>query len=204
MSRRWVGLTVDNINVVALQYLGQVLSATTEAYGLKLPAAGITALTALNAINGTFTTDTFTSTTRQLEALQQIASLLTEPMSDALTGTLWLYPCAGFVLLLCALRSWIWYRLSGTDNLIVHGGMTFFGVALGLLGLLNIGPTRLKLGLGLNGEPTTIPTAPLYLLMYRQTALLIILGAYAVVHFGILGTMVMMKRKRAGGMTRSG
>lgn len=64
-------------------------------------------------------------------------------LSEAYKGSLWLYPVAGATLILCALRSLIRYHFVGRAQWIVHGITLGMGLALGLLGLLNIGVSSL-------------------------------------------------------------
>jgi hypothetical protein len=59
--------------------------------------------------------------------------------TDVFSGILWLYPVAGTTLILCALRSMMRYHFRGQAHYVIHGAQIAVGIALGLLGLLNIG-----------------------------------------------------------------
>lgn len=65
-----------------------------------------------------------------LDQLAEMASI------DLFAGTLWLYPVAGSVLVLCALRSLVRYHFEGRAQWYIHGTQIVVGIALCLVGLL--------------------------------------------------------------------
>ncbi|CAK9781577.1 unnamed protein product [Cutaneotrichosporon oleaginosum] len=64
-------------------------------------------------------------------------------LSEAYRGSLWLYPVAGSILILCACQSLIRYHFVGPMHWINHGITLGMGSGLGLLGFLNIGSSTL-------------------------------------------------------------
>lgn len=62
-------------------------------------------------------------------------------LTDTYKGSLWLFPVAGVTLILCAVRSMIRYHFNGRAHWIIHGISLGMGMALALLGLLDIGPS---------------------------------------------------------------
>jgi hypothetical protein len=67
---------------------------------------------------------------------QQALKLFGISYIDLYSGTLWLYPVAGGVLVLCALRSLIRYHFDGRAQWFIHGTQILGGIGLALVGLL--------------------------------------------------------------------
>lgn len=164
------------------------MSLTVQAYGLKLDSKTWDALSDLYAINATYTANSTQLDEFQSQASNALNTILSEPVSSVLSGTLWLFPCAGFVLILAAIRSFLWYRLAGIDHYLIHGGMVIFGVILGLLGLLDIGRTSVQIDVNSDNTFTgNNSVAPMYILVVEYVPLVIVLGVYALVYFGAAG-----------------
>jgi hypothetical protein len=202
---------------VAVQYFGQILVATTtvriclflpysgqkahlKAYGLTVSNESSTTLSELYSVDTTTSTNMTLTDARFNQAVGYVTTLLADPISNALSGTLWIFPCAGIVLILAALRSGIWYRITGTDHYIVHGGMIGFGAALSLLGLLAIGETHPTI------NPNTAALldsssriAPMYVVVEYYSPLVIVLGVYVIVYFGATTFMTCMHRRKSKG-----
>jgi hypothetical protein len=129
---------VTVINTQLWQYAGQTYQKSAQSALMTIPAAAqatyanLTAIKLTNLAPGANDTAYFYATKYRHQIL-----------AEAYQGSLWLYPVAGGVLVLCALRSLIRYHFAGRAQGIIHGIFVGMGVALGLLGLLNIGAAPL-------------------------------------------------------------
>ncbi len=65
-----------------------------------------------------------------------MVKLVNSSLIDLYAGTLWLYPVAGGVLVLCALRSLVRYHFDGRAQWFIHGTQIVGGIGLSLVGLL--------------------------------------------------------------------
>lgn len=65
-----------------------------ELYGLKIPESTEATLQSLYALNTTMVSNGTLDEQRTDEAIFDVAQLVSEPFTLALTGTLWLYPTA--------------------------------------------------------------------------------------------------------------
>lgn len=75
--------------------------------------------------------------------------------------------------------------------------MVVFGIALGLLGLLDIGRTSVEIDV--NSDDTFTgnnSVAPMYVLVVEYMPLVIVLVVYALVYFGAAGVAGYMRRSR--------
>lgn len=98
---------------------------------------------------------------------------------------LWIFPAAGAVLVLCALRSWLRYHFQGPSHYVVHGIQLVFGLALALLGLLCIGNKDMY---ALYGDGKSVESVnPLYRLVWKNWAVAVVAIVYMSV---LLGTKV--------------
>lgn len=169
--------------------------ADIKLYGLKLDDEANEALSSLNSLNTTYATDNASRAAIEKHAAGDLAVLLASPISNALSGTLWLFPCAGFVLIMAAMRSFLWYRLAGIDHYLIHGGMIVFGVILGLLGLLDIGNTSVSI------DPDTEDVlssnvAPMYsVVVGSETPLVVVLIVYCFAYFGAVVAGAWFRRR---------
>lgn len=74
-----------------------------------------------------------------------------------------------------------WYRFTGTAHYLIHLPQIIFGVALGLLGLLDIGPKKFNIGdIGTDNNWTTTVN-PLYRVVLDEAPLVIVAVVYLVV-----------------------
>ena len=124
-------------------------------------------------------------------------------MVDIFTGILWVLPSAvrlsssrlffdsttgradskGCVLILCALRSMTWYRFTGTSHYLLHVPQVLFGVALCLLGLLDLGPKKFDIQTIIQKGHFSRhhDVNPLYRLLLDKAPLVIVACVYFVV-----------------------
>ena len=210
----------EDPSIVSWQYFGQILTQTTvvrhpmplrrhrahiQSYGLQLSSDTQNTLSDLYAVNSTYTADMTLANDRQNQCLSLLTHLLTEPLSEALSGTLWLFPFAGAALIFAGIRSSIWYRFSGTGHYIMHGGMIVAGVALALLGLLDIGQKRIRIDINsANTFEAMNEVAPMYLLVDLALPLVIVLFVYALVYFGATAAIAWRRRRHRRERTAEG
>lgn len=111
--------------------------------------------------------------------------------NEVAQGLLWLYPVAGCVLILIAIRSLLRYKFKGHAQWIVNGTQMIFGVFLALLGLLDLGHrnmwslvnNELYLTTADNNEhPEVKNTSPLYSIAWQGWALAIVAIVYTLVN----------------------
>jgi hypothetical protein len=113
---------VTVINTQLWQYAGQTYQKSAQSALMTIPAAAqatyanLTAIKLTNLAPGANDTAYFYATKYRHQIL-----------AEAYQGSLWLYPVAGGVLVLCALRSLIRYHFAGRAQGIIHG--IFVGMA---------------------------------------------------------------------------
>ena len=74
-----------------------------------------------------------------------------------------------------------WYRFTGVAHNLVHVPQIIFGVALGLLGLLDIGPKKFNIT-DIDGNNNFITSVnPLYRVVFDEAPLVIVAVVYLVV-----------------------
>ena len=123
------------------------------------------------------------------------------PQSDPVRMELAANLAQGIVLILCAIRSMLWYRFQGQGHYIIHGFQISAGVFLGLLGLLNIG--------GKHGEYATIEEEesvsqlfktinPMYRLVILGAPLVVVMGVYLVTFLGSTLVMTWVHWRKGG------
>lgn len=102
----------------------------------------------------------------------------------------------GGVLIFIAARALAWTPVQRRANYIIPCLQVILGIALGLLGLLDIGSRRVTLddGQGLNHHLN-----PLYLLLQQRLPLFVVLGGYALTLCGQLVTARITRRKMQTG-----
>lgn len=138
---------------------------------------------------------------RQEQAEEILLRIVNVPVADALSGTLWIFPCAvsvisfikkyaasthsqGGVLILCAARAFLRHPPTSLTEHLNLGVQILTGSGLGLLGLLDIGSKKSQ-AVGPEGSGTDLPADNiLYKLVSHRAPLAIILGVYAVVYYG--------------------
>lgn len=168
--------------VMAYQYYARVLRGACQQANMKFPEPARDILENILAYNATRTN--VTTELVKGQAIESLEIILT----SQLTGVLWLFPAAGFVLILCALRSMLRYHFAGVSNKIVHGTMMGAGICLALLGLLDIGSKEVKLeelGDAYLAELKTKYGNPMYKLVGARMSIAIVFIVYTVVTIAI-------------------
>lgn len=208
-----VDRNTEDPEIINLQYLGQIIMESFGLYGLQIPDQTMSTLQSLYALNTTNISNSSLTDQRTAEATFDVAQIIAEPFTLALTGTLWLYPTAvsiviclssiqltddyqGIILILCALRTVIWnpvYRSIG------HRIPLYFqaaaGVCVALLGLLDLGSRRVDLDLYTNDGDGA---SPMYILVLQEVPLVIVSGVYAIVFLGPVCVQEWLHRRRGG------
>lgn len=189
---------LDDYYIVLDQYLAQIVYSAFDKYGVEIPDSAEHIYTEIYATNTTWISDE----TSRNETRQRADELLTEftgdIIVDAFTGILWLLPVSGIVLILSALRSMAWYRFTGVAHNLVHVPQIIFGVALGLLGLLDIGPKQFNIA-DIDGDDNFVTQVnPLYRVVFDEAPLIIVAVVYLVVWLiTALGLWWVGRRERA-------
>ncbi|RSH90578.1 hypothetical protein EHS25_001183 [Saitozyma podzolica] len=183
-----------NANVTALQYFGQVMVATTDSYGIKITTDMVNKLDALYNIDPTVQSN-HTLQEQLIDHAQELAiELIQEPINEAMSGTLWLFPTAGAVLILCAARSMLWTPYRGAAHWVVHGTQYVGGFILALLGLLDIGGKTLDLF----QEDNLAGTNPFYHLVSLSWPLGIVAIVYVLIYAVPVIVLAVLQKKRGG------
>lgn len=87
----------------------------------------------------------------------------------------------GCVLVLCALRSMTWYRFNGPRHYLLHLPQILLGIALSMLGFLDLGPKKFDLR-GLDRDDHFVEHVnPLYRVLLEKAPLVIVAVVYFVV-----------------------
>lgn len=84
----------EDPEIINIQYIGQIVVESFQLYGLKTPDSVETTLQSLYALNTTLTPGSAAYEQQTEEALTDVARIISEPFTLALSGTLWLYPTA--------------------------------------------------------------------------------------------------------------
>lgn len=105
----------------------------------------------------------------------------------------------GIVLLLCAIRSMLWYRFLGPGHFIIHGCQIAAGIILGLLGLLNIGNKHGQFAV-LEDDPEhhSQNVNPMYQLTMVGAPLIVIMGVYLITYLGSTCAMTWIQWRKGG------
>ncbi|KAK4684398.1 hypothetical protein P7C73_g5782, partial [Tremellales sp. Uapishka_1] len=172
----------DDPSLLAYQYFGQILLQTSNSYGIELSEKSLNTLGTLYEINSTYTTNATLEGQRRDEASALLLEIIAEPLNLALSGTLWLFPTAGGVLILCAFRSMIWYHYIGIAHWVIHGTQIALGLAMALLGLLDIG----KETVAVTKQGILTHSNLLYELINQKLPLVIVLVVYFAAYYGPL------------------
>jgi hypothetical protein len=114
--------------VMSYQYYARVLRGACQEANMKFPEAARDILEDISAYNASKTN--ITTELVKSQAVESLEIILTSQLS----GVVWLYPAAGFVLILCACRSMLRYHFACISNYIVHVTMVAPGVILAVLG----------------------------------------------------------------------
>lgn len=125
--------------VLSYQYYARVLRSACIQAKMEFPEPARNILNDILQLNAT--ASDVTTELVKAKAVQSLEVILTNQLS----GVLWLYPAAGFVLILCACRSMLRYHFAGVSNYVVHGTLVVAGVGLALLGLLDVGSKQVRL-----------------------------------------------------------
>ncbi|WOO79101.1 uncharacterized protein LOC62_02G002637 [Vanrija pseudolonga] len=134
-----------------------------------------------------------------LQAIVLLIALTMRISTDVFSGILWLYPVAGATLILCALRSMMRYHFRGQAHYVIHGAQIGVGIALGLLGLLNIGSGEFFIEthdthlIGANPN-----SKPIYQVVAMGWAIAIVAIAYTAVTIGTQLYLVVLHRVDGG------
>ncbi|KAL1410489.1 hypothetical protein Q8F55_004502 [Vanrija albida] len=133
----------ETLNTLPIAYNDTVveLGATVGGHNISISDAILGNLTAGNQTFGESPSFTANEATF-VQAFVLMIALAIQISTDVFSGILWLYPVAGSTLILCALRSLMRYHFRGQAHYVIHGVQIAVGVALGLLGLLNIGSSN--------------------------------------------------------------
>ncbi|WOO80216.1 uncharacterized protein LOC62_03G003729 [Vanrija pseudolonga] len=164
---------VGRATVLTYQYFARVLREASLSSDVSLSSATnghLDAILDLNPINATASDDT-------VRAMAQDA--LEGVFSDALRSVLWLFPAAGLVLIFCAIRSMLRYRFAGIAEVLLHWALFVVGIAVALLGLLDLGSKSVTL---LADGDTLKPVYhnALYRLVDVHCALVVIFVVYSI------------------------
>ncbi|WOO79960.1 uncharacterized protein LOC62_02G003475 [Vanrija pseudolonga] len=172
---------VRDAYVLGAQYFGQIILAVCKTTGVEVSGPPLTSLEHLVGLN---TSSPHNETIRE-HAGELLHDAIKEIANDAAAGMLWIFPAAGAVLVLCALRSWLRYHFQGPSHYVVHGIQLVFGLALALLGLLCIGNKDMY---ALFGDGKSVESVnPLYRLVWKNWAVAVVALVYMSV---LLGTKV--------------
>ncbi|KAL1409325.1 hypothetical protein Q8F55_003307 [Vanrija albida] len=158
--------------VLAAQYFGQIILGVCKSTGVEVSGPPLAKLESLVGLNYTSPHNE----TIQEHATELLREVVEEITNEAATGMLWIYPAAGVVLVLCALRSWLRYHFQGPSHYVVHGIQFVAGIALALLGLLCIGNKDMY---SLSGEEGSLRDVnPLYRLVWKNWVVAIVALVY--------------------------
>ncbi|KAL1408140.1 hypothetical protein Q8F55_004943 [Vanrija albida] len=168
-----------NPNTFFYQYCSDLVNSLCQKSGVEL---GEATKETYNFIQELTITDV-TNSSIPLAAEEGFWRMVGEVADDAFSGVRWLFPVAGGVLILCAVRSAIRYNFVGVANPVIHGGWMIAGLALGLLGLLDLGDKRYML---YSGQPKfeliiNPNMNPMYKLINSHMAIAVVFLVYTAV-----------------------
>ncbi|TXT04291.1 hypothetical protein VHUM_04178 [Vanrija humicola] len=172
---------IQDAFVLGAQYFGQIILGVCKATGVEVSGPPLISLENLVGLN---TTSPNNETIRE-HAEELLREAARDIANDAATGMLWIYPAAGTVLVLCALRSWLRYHFQGPSHYVVHGIQLVVGLALALLGLLCIGNRDMYALYADNASVNDV--SPMYRLVWKNWAVAVVALVYMSV---LLGTKV--------------
>ncbi|KLT41477.1 hypothetical protein CC85DRAFT_286387, partial [Cutaneotrichosporon oleaginosum] len=161
-------------------YVAQLIYAACEKSSVVVNGEADDLLTQLYSIDQNATSPGFDVAASRAQAENLAFRALNSIVRTALTGTLWLFPAAGATLVLCALRSMTRYHFKGATHWVVHGLQLGFGVALGLLGLLNIGSGEV----GVEWTEEMDVHRPIYEVVLANMGLAVVFLSYTAVVLG--------------------
>ncbi|ORY31965.1 bacterial low temperature requirement A protein-domain-containing protein [Naematelia encephala] len=198
-------------SILAYQYFGQILLETTivstyrrqakiQSYGLEVSSETLSALEDLYAVNATNPSNVTLTEIRRDRASEYLVQVIRDPLDEALSGVLWLFPTAGAVLILIAVRSLSWHTSNTFANWVTHTLQITTGIALGLLGILDIGGRDVDV---LASKSDLEGTNALYHILQKKWPLSIIVLAYGTVYFGSLGIVRCAREFCRGGKARN-
>lgn len=88
-----------------------------------------------------------------------------------------------------------WYRFTRIAHYLIHLPQIIFGVALGLLGLLDIGPKRFNIGDIQDDSSFVTSVNPLYRVVFDEAPLVIVAVVYLVVWLITVAGLWWVERK---------
>lgn len=107
----------------------------------------------------------------------------------------------GCVLILTAFRSMAWYRFTGAGHWIIHANQIVFGIALGLLGLLDIGPKEFDIA---NFTDSSLDSVnPLYRILFNEVPLVIVAVVYLIVWLTTSAGLIWIDRRKSRARSRA-
>ena len=187
----------DDPYIISTQYFAQVVWNTYWLYDIPVPDSANAIYASIDLVNTTWTTDLDVRYERRNESLGMLGEFLSEPLNDAFTGILWLVPVAGIVLILCTIRSMLWYRFHGSAHWIIHISQLVGGVSLALLGLLDLGPKDIVL---VTQHPAHIDLEhvnPLYRVVGDDIPLTVVAAVYLATYLGSAAILRFQQRRKA-------
>ncbi|ORY31942.1 hypothetical protein BCR39DRAFT_524717 [Naematelia encephala] len=186
----------EDPTILAYQYWGQVMIQTTSSYGIDVSDEMLGFVQDLYAINTTLSDDADEQTQRHTEASNLLYEVIQTPVNEELSGILWLFPSAGGVLVLSAIRSMVWYRYPAPSHWIIHVPQLALGLVLAMLGLLDIGKQNIDVRAA-DASGYFHNTNPMYHIVDAEMPIAIVFLVYWVVWIG--SAMVLNWRHRRKG-----
>ena len=184
-------------NITVVQYLAQIVWETNWLYGIEIPDHASHLYDEIDAINTTWSGNHTLQNDLFDETVTLFSEFVSEPLNEAFTGMLWLIPVAGGVLVLCAIRSMLWYRFKGPAHWIIHGPQLLGGVALGFLGFLDMGNKNVELVIEKPAYLDLQHVNPLYRVVTHDVPLAVVAGVYLVSYLGSVIALHIFARKSA-------
>lgn len=104
------------------------------------------------------------------------------------------------MLLLCAVRSMVWYRFHGPGHFVIHGFQIGAGIILGLLGLLNIGSKHGEFAsIGDDDHRDLLGSVnPMYQITLLGVPLVVVMAVYLITYLGSTAAMIYLHRRKGG------